>query len=147
MYRRIFSYADFFMIYGISSCITVALNAATTGEEGQITDKFTDIAIHWTKFAAPFGRTMHFVPQQPCVLYFSELPSKDADHSNVPVQQKERLGLPCFNLSIILVFSALPPYRQPARILLSSQRCASHINATVGEYQSADRLGTAIIEI
>ena len=28
---------------------------------GQILDKFTDIAVHWTEFAAPFRQTMHLI--------------------------------------------------------------------------------------
>ena len=37
-------------------------------------------------YSIPSDNALH--PRQPCVLYFPELPSKDADHSAVPVQQR-----------------------------------------------------------
>ena len=60
MYRRIFHTQTFYDIRNILLHNGCAERSHDRGG-GQIPDKFTDIAIHWTKFITPFRQTMHLI--------------------------------------------------------------------------------------
>ena len=60
MYRRIFHTQTFCDIWNILLHNSCAERSNNRGR-GQILDKSTDIAVHWTKFITPFGQTMNLI--------------------------------------------------------------------------------------
>ena len=60
MYRRIFHTQTFYDIRNILLHNGCAERSNNRGR-GQILDKSTDIAVHWTKFITPFGQTMNLI--------------------------------------------------------------------------------------